>query len=114
MLAAPDQARDDLRHATLLALVRVGHQPLHVRPQQREEGVAEVAEQALVGKRGGWIGESGPAAPTWGRTWSHLEQAEPARAELVFALAVLQREELYELVDEQRVREVVEDDLLPL
>lgn len=56
MLAAPDQARDDLGHAALLALVRVGHQPLHVRPQQREEGVVEISKQALMGKRR--IGES--------------------------------------------------------
>lgn len=34
---------------------------------------------------------------------AHLEEAEPAGAELVFALAVLQGEELYELADEHRV-----------
>lgn len=31
---------------------------------------------------------------------SHLEQTEPARAELVFALSVLKREILNELIDE--------------
>lgn len=44
----------------------------------------------------------------------HLEEAEATRAELVFALAVFQRQELNELVDEHRVREMVIDDLLPL
>ena len=34
---------------------------------------------------------------------THLKEAEPAGAELVLALAVLQREKLYELVDEHRV-----------
>ena len=34
---------------------------------------------------------------------SHLEQAEPAGAELVLALAILQRQELDELVDEHWV-----------
>ena len=47
MLAAPDEAGDDLCHAALLALVGVGHQALHVRPQHGHEGVAEVPEQAL-------------------------------------------------------------------
>ena len=37
------------------------------------------------------------------RPRAHLKEAEPAGAELVLALAVLQREELYELVDEHRV-----------
>lgn len=44
----------------------------------------------------------------------HLEQTEPARAELVFALAVLKREKLYELVDEHWVWEMIKDDLLQL
>ena len=34
---------------------------------------------------------------------SHLKETEPAGAELVLALAVLQREELYQLGDEHRV-----------
>ena len=34
---------------------------------------------------------------------AHLEQTEPARAELVFALTVLEREKLDELVDEDWV-----------
>lgn len=34
---------------------------------------------------------------------THLEQTEPARAELVLALTVLEREKLDELVDEHRV-----------
>lgn len=51
---------------------------------------------------------------TWNLLNSHLEQAEPARAELVFAFTVLKREELDELVDEHWVWEMVEDDLLPL
>lgn len=45
---------------------------------------------------------------------SHLEQTEPARAELVLAFTVLKREKLNELVDEHWVREMVKDDLLPL
>lgn len=45
---------------------------------------------------------------------SHLEQAEPARAELVLALTVLKREKFYELVYERWVWEMVKDDLLPL
>ena len=45
---------------------------------------------------------------------SYLEQTEPSRAELVLALAVLQRQELYQLLDEQRLREVVIDDLFSL
>lgn len=44
----------------------------------------------------------------------HLEQTEPARAELVFALTVLKREKLYELVDEHWVCEMIKDDLLQL
>lgn len=88
-----------------------------MRPQQGEEGVVEIAKQALTGKR--QIGESLVPAGRWRRSnlrgaSSHLEEAEPARAELVLALAVLQREELDKLADEQRVREVVKDDLLPL
>lgn len=47
MLAASDQSRDDLCNTTLLALVRVGHQALHVWPQQRKKGIAEIAEQSL-------------------------------------------------------------------
>ena len=47
MLAAPDEAGDDLGDAALLALVGVGHQPLHVGPQHGHEGIAEVPEQAL-------------------------------------------------------------------
>lgn len=34
---------------------------------------------------------------------SHLEQTEPAWAELVFSLAVLQRKKFNELIDENRV-----------
>lgn len=116
MLAAPDQPGDDLGHAALLALVRVGHQPLHVRPQQGEEGVVEIAKQPLT-ERVAPVNRSSRRVPPIQlvtRTNSHLEQAEPARAELVLALAVLQREKLHELVDEERVREVVKDDLLPL
>lgn len=45
--AAPQQAGGDLAHAALRALVRVGGQLLQVRPQQRQEGVAVVAEQPL-------------------------------------------------------------------
>lgn len=45
---------------------------------------------------------------------SHLEQTEPPRAELVLALAVLEREKLYELVDEHWIHEMVKDDLLSL
>lgn len=45
---------------------------------------------------------------------SHLEQTEPPGAELVLALAVLEREKLYELVDEHWIHEMVKDDLLSL
>lgn len=47
MLAAPDQPRDDLCDTTLLALVWISHQSLHVRPQQREKGITEIAKQSL-------------------------------------------------------------------
>lgn len=47
VFAASDQARDQLGHTALLALVGVGHQALHVRSQHGDEGVAEVAEQSL-------------------------------------------------------------------
>ena len=47
MFAASDQSRDDLCNAALLALVGVSHQALHVRPQQRKEDIAEIAEQSL-------------------------------------------------------------------
>lgn len=53
VLAASDQSRDDLRDTTLLALVGVGHQALHVRPQQRKKGIAEVAEQSLAEREKG-------------------------------------------------------------
>lgn len=45
---------------------------------------------------------------------SHLEQTEPPGAEFVLALAVLEREKLYELVDEHWIHEMVKDDLLSL
>lgn len=66
MLAAPDQPGDDLGHAALLALVRVGHQPLHVRPQQGEEGVVEIAKQPLTERvaPGESLVPAGPADPT--------------------------------------------------
>lgn len=44
----------------------------------------------------------------------HLEEAKAARTELVFALAIFQRQELNELVDEHGVREMVIDDPFPL
>lgn len=57
--AAPQQAGGDLAHAALRALVRVGGQLLQVRPQQRQEGVAVVAEQPLW-TRGSVRGRSAP------------------------------------------------------
>lgn len=47
MLAPSNEPRDDLWYATLLALMRVGHQALHVRLQQRNKGVVEITEQSL-------------------------------------------------------------------
>lgn len=47
VLATSDQSRDDLRNTALLALVGVGHQALHVRPQQGKKGIAKVTEQSL-------------------------------------------------------------------
>lgn len=44
----------------------------------------------------------------------HLEKAEAPRVEAVFSFAILQREELYKLVDKLWVREIFKDDLLPL
>lgn len=47
MLAPSNQPRDDLWYTTLLALMRVGHQALHVRLQQRNKSVVEITEQSL-------------------------------------------------------------------
>jgi len=47
VLAASDQSRHDLGHTALLALMGVGHEALHVWPQQGKEDVAEIAEQSL-------------------------------------------------------------------
>lgn len=72
VLAAPDQPGDDLGHAALLALVGVGHQPLHVRPQQGEEGVVEVAKQSLMER----IALVKPLVPP-GLRHSNLEELSP-------------------------------------
>lgn len=86
--------------------MRVGHKALHVRLQQRNKGVGEITEQSLEGggqrifffsylKR--YLHQHTDSNK------SHLEQAEPAWAELVFALAVFERKKLNELIDEDRV-----------
>lgn len=51
MLGPSNQSRDDLWYTTLLALMRVGHQALHVRLQQRNKGVVEITEQSLEEQR---------------------------------------------------------------
>lgn len=51
MLGASDQSRDDLRDTTLLALMGVSHQALHVCPQKRKEVVTKIAEQSLKKKK---------------------------------------------------------------
>lgn len=44
----------------------------------------------------------------------HLEETEAARVEAVLPFPLLQRQKLYQLVNEVRVREVLKDDLLTL
>lgn len=96
--------------------MRVGHQALHVRLQQRNKGVVEITEQSLEGE-GKIFTFSNTKHFLYQHTnsnKSHLEQTEPAWAELVFALAVLEWKKLNELIDKYRVWEVVKDDFLPL
>lgn len=44
----------------------------------------------------------------------YLEETEASGVEAVFSFAILQREELYELLNELRVREIFKDDLFTL
>lgn len=44
----------------------------------------------------------------------HLEETEASRVEAVFPFPILQREELYQLVNKLRVREIFKDDLFAL
>lgn len=120
MLAASDQPGDDLCNTALLALVGVGHQALHVWPQQGKKDVSEIAEQSLERAGEGNRFISLPADFSCFNPFnttlseSHLEETESARAELVLSLTLLQGEELDELIDEDWVGEVVKDDLFPL
>lgn len=71
---------------------------------KREQGISEGSGKTF---EIGWVLNPDLCLP-------HLEKAEPAGTELVLALAVLQREELNQLVDEPWVWEVVVDYLLSL
>lgn len=83
----------------------VGHQALHVRFQQGNKGVVEITEQSLEeqGKRFFFFFLKHFLLRHTNSNESHLEQTEPAGAELVFSLAVLERKKLDELIDEYRV-----------
>ncbi len=47
VFGAPDESRDDLGHTALGALMRICNQTLHMRLQQRQEGIVKVPKKTL-------------------------------------------------------------------
>lgn len=51
VFGAPDESRDDLGHTALGALMRICNQTLHMRLQQRQEGIVKVPKKTLCNTR---------------------------------------------------------------